>query len=334
MPIQITRRRVMSGSAAVALGSLGRPHAARAAQATKIRFLTSWFAQAEHGGLYQALATGLYADSGLDVSIDMGGPQVNGLQLLTGGNADIVMSYDIQVLKAVENKLPVLTIASTFQSDLQGLMTHPDVGALGDLKGRKIFIATTSRSTFWPWLQQSFGFTDDQAAPYTFNLQPFLADKSSAVQGYGTSEPFEARQMGAAVKFFLFADDGYPPYGNPLVTTRDFAAKHPDAVRAFLRATMLGWRDYLQNPAPGNALIKRANPKMDDARIDYAVARMKSLNLLGGGDAAVNGIGTMTQARWQKTYDFLVSGRILAPATPWTSAFTTRFVDGLDVLPA
>lgn len=324
----------MSGGAAVVLESLGRPPVARAAQATKIRFLTSWFAQAEHGGLYQALATGLYAKAGLDVSIDMGGPQVNGLQLLTGGNADIVMSYDIQVLKAVENRLPVLTIASTFQSDLQGLMTHPGINGLADLRGHKVFIATASRSTFWPWLQQRFDYSDDQAAPYTFNLQPFLADGSSAVQGYGTSEPFEAQQMGAAVKFFLFADDGYPPYGNPLVTTRDFAAKNPEATRAFLRATMLGWRDYLQNPAPGNELIRRANPKMDDARIAFAVERMKALNLLGSGDAASKGIGTMTQARWQKTHDFLVASRLLAPAVDWTSAFTTRYVDGLDVLPA
>ena len=332
MPMPITRRHAALCAAAGGL-ALARPRAARAA-ATKIRFLTSWVAQAEHGGLYQALATGLYERAGLDVSIDMGGPQVNGLQLLTGGAADVVMSYDIQVLKAVENKLPVVAIASTFQSDLQGLMTHPDVAGLADLKGRKIFIASTSRSTFWPWLRQRFGYADDQAAPYTFNLQPFLIDRSSAVQGYGTSEPFEARQMGAEVKFFLFADDGYPPYGNPLVTTPAFAARNPDAVRAFVRATMQGWRDYLRNPAPANALIKQANPKMDDARIAFAIERMTTLNLLGSGDAATHGIGTMTEARWQKTYEFLVAGGIQAASTPWRSAFTTEFVDGLNVLPA
>lgn len=311
---------------------LARPHVARAAT-TKIRYLTSWFAQAEHGGLYQALATGLYEKAGLDVSIDMGGPQVNGLQLLAGGNADIVMSYDIQVLKAVENKLPVLAIGATFQSDLQGLMTHPDITGLAELKDHKIFIASASRSTFWPWLKQSFGYDDDQAAPYTFNLQPFLIDKTSAVQGYGTSEPFEAQQKGAAVKFFLLADAGYPPYGGTSVTTPAFAAKNPEATRAFLKATALGWRDYLVNPAPGNALIKQANPKMDDQRIAYAVARIKALNLICSGDAATKGIGIMTEARWQKTFAFLTAGTMLSPATRWQSAFTTRFVDGLDVLP-
>ncbi len=60
---------------------------------------------------------------------------------------------------------------------------------------------------------------------------------------------------------------------------------------------------------------------------------MRALNLLGSGDAAEKGIGTMTQARWQKTYEFLVTGKILAPTVPWTSAFTTQFVDGLNVLP-
>ena len=50
--------------------------------ADKVTFLTSWFAQAEHGGFYQAKATGLYEKAGLDVTIKMGGPQVNGSQLL------------------------------------------------------------------------------------------------------------------------------------------------------------------------------------------------------------------------------------------------------------
>lgn len=45
----------------------------------KVTFLTSWYAQAEHGGFYQALAAGLYKKHGLDVTIKMGGPQVNGM---------------------------------------------------------------------------------------------------------------------------------------------------------------------------------------------------------------------------------------------------------------
>jgi NitT/TauT family transport system substrate-binding protein len=78
---QTSRRSILAGGAALAsAGVLSNP--ARAA--TKIAFLTSWFAQAEHGGFYQAKATGFYEKAGLDVTIKMGGPQLNGLQLLTG----------------------------------------------------------------------------------------------------------------------------------------------------------------------------------------------------------------------------------------------------------
>ena len=114
--------------------------------ADKVTFLTSWYAQAEHGGFYQAKATGLYDKENLDVTIKMGGPQVNGMQLLLGGEADVIIGYDFQVLNGVSKGLPVTTIATSFQKDLQGMMTHADVKDLGDLKGKTILVATSGRT--------------------------------------------------------------------------------------------------------------------------------------------------------------------------------------------
>ena len=58
----------------------------------RVVFATDWLAQAEHGGFYQAVAEGTYAKYGLDVQIRMGGPQVNGLQLLAAGQLDVAMA--------------------------------------------------------------------------------------------------------------------------------------------------------------------------------------------------------------------------------------------------
>lgn len=326
-----TRRSALAaGAAPASAGMLPR----RARAATKITFLTIWFAQAEHGGFYQAKATGLYEKAGLDVTIKMGGPQVNGLQLLTGGDADIIMGYDIQSLGAVSKGLPVVTIGTSFQFDLQGLMTHGNINTIADLKGHTILIASSSHVTFWPWLKQRFGFTDAMAGAYTFNLQPFLLNKSLAVQGYATSEPYEARKVDPGVKFFLFAKDGYPPYGSTMVTTTGFASKNKDAAAAFVKASMLGWHDYIANPAPGNGLIKRDNPKMTDDRIAYAIKTIKDLKVLDGDAAATQGIGIMTDARWRATYDFLVKANLLPASTHWQSAFTTEFVKNLHIMMA
>src|SRR3984957_12357320 len=293
---------------AILVGSL-----APSSAADKVTFLTSWFAQAEHGGFYQAKATGLYEKAGLDVTIKMGGPQVNGAQLLLAGETGFKMGYDIQVLKGREQNQPLVTVASSFEFDLQGLMTHDDVADMAALKGKPILIAGSSRITFWPGLRAKYGFTDDQIRPYTFNLQPFFADKNVAQQAYPSSEPYQAQEQNEKVKFFLLADGGYPPYGSTIVTTEKMVAEKPDVVARVVKASLEGWRDYMKDPAPGNALIKVDNPKMTDGQIAFAIEKLKQNKAVDGGDAATQGIGVITAERYKKTYDFLVAGGLLDP---------------------
>ncbi len=57
----------------------------------RLRFATDWRAQAEHGGFYQALASGAYAKRGLNVQIIQGGPGVNVPQLLAAGAVELGM---------------------------------------------------------------------------------------------------------------------------------------------------------------------------------------------------------------------------------------------------
>jgi NitT/TauT family transport system substrate-binding protein len=101
-----------------------------------------------------------------------------------------------------------------------------------------------------------------------------------------------------------------------------------------VKASLQGWKDYLTNPAPANVLIKQDNPKMTDDRIDFAIKTMKDIKLLDGDAAATQGIGVMTEARWQATYDFLVKANLLKASTNWKSAYTTEFVKDLHIMMA
>ncbi len=299
----------------------------------KITFLTSWFAQAEHGGFYQALATGLYKKHGLDVTVKMGGPQVHGMQLMLAGQADMHMGYDFQVLKTLEQGGDPVTVATSFQHDLQGLLAHDDVPNLASLKGKTILVATAGRSSWWPWMKDKYGYSEDQVRPYTFNLQPFFADKNVAQQAYMSSEPFQAEKAGMKAKFFLFARDGFPPYGTTIVTTQKLVSEKPDAVKRFVQASMEGWKSYLKDQAPANALIKKDNPKMTDDQLAYAIAKLKEQELLTGGDAAKSGIGTMTDERWKKTHDYMVDAGLLKSGVDVRKAYTLQFVKDIRVMP-
>src|SRR3990170_7712792 len=180
----------------------------------KVRFGTNWVAEAEHGGFYQALADGTYAKYDLDVTIVPGGPNVNNRILLPVGKLDFFMSANtLQSFDAVEHNIPTVAVAASFQKDPQVFVAHPDVSKFEDLKTRTLFVSKEGMTTYFQWLKADYGFDEAKVKPYTFNAQPFLADKTSAMQGYITSEPFAIeKQGGFKPKVFLLADQGFSSY--------------------------------------------------------------------------------------------------------------------------
>jgi NitT/TauT family transport system substrate-binding protein len=319
---------------AIVLAAATMLTAAGARAQEKFVYQTNWYAQAEHGGFYQAVAEGTYAKYGLDVTIKMGGPQLNGLQVMAAGQADCLMSTDMAVLLARNTGVPVLTVASIFQKDPQVLITHEDVKSFEGLKGKTIFIGAASHRTFWPWLKAKYGLTDAQVRPYTFNIQPFIADPDSAMQGFLTSEPFAIQKAGVKANVLMFSDHGYPAYNTTISCMEETVTKRKAALAAFVRATMEGWKSYLANPAPAHALIRRDNPNMTEEQLAYSVGKLRDLGMVTGGDAQRLGIGIITEARLKASYDLLVSAGVIdAAKVDLAKTYSTEFIRDLRVLP-
>ena len=301
----------------------------------KFVYMTNWFAEAEHGGFYQAVATGLYKKAGLDVTIKMGGPQVNIFQLMAAGQTDCVMgSSDLQIMQQRENGLPITTVAAMFQKDPQVLIAHEDVKSFEQMKGKTILIAQSANRGYWPWVKAKFGLTDAQTRPYTFNIQPFVADKNTVQQGYITSEPYAIQKAGVKANVLMFSDFGYPAYATTISCMDKTVKSRKAAVAAFVKATAEGWKSYLADPAPGNALIKKDNPEMTDDQLAYSVGKLKESGMVTGGDAAKLGIGVMTEARAKASYDFMVASKLLDPAkVKLADTYTAEFIKEVKVLP-
>jgi NitT/TauT family transport system substrate-binding protein len=296
----------------------------------KVAFGTNWYAQAEHGGFYQAIATGIYNDYGLDVTIEMGGAQINGTQLLMGGVIDFYMGSGADAIRAVEENIPKITVAAIFQKDPQVLLAHPNTGieSIEDLKGKSIYISATSNTTYWPLLKELYGLTDDQKRPYNFTVGPFLADKNAVQQGYLSSETYTIEKEGGFEPvILLLADYGYTPYSTTIETRKELVENNPDLVQRFVDASIQGWSSYLENPEPGNQLIKQANPEMSDELLAFGFQKMKEYELITAGDAKTQGIGIMTDERWQSFFQSMVEAGIYDANTDYKQAFTLQFVN-------
>jgi NitT/TauT family transport system substrate-binding protein len=312
--------------------------AAHAQSLDRVTFGTNWVAQGEHGGFYQALADGTYKKYGLDVTIVPGGPNVNNRLLLTSGKLDFFMSANtLQSFDAVEQNVPIVPVAAMFQKDPLVLLAHPGQGVekLEDLKALTLFVGREGFATYFQWLKSDFGFDEKRVRPYTFNPQPFLADKRSAMQGYITSEPFAIeRQAGFKPKVFLLADYGFAPYSTLIEARRDTIAKRADVVQRFVDASIIGWSTYLcGDTRAADALIRKHNPEMSDGLLAYARTTMAAHGIVRSGDADKLGIGAMTEARMKSFFDTMVRAGVVKASTDWRQAFTTQFVNKKVGLP-
>jgi NitT/TauT family transport system substrate-binding protein len=330
----VTTRRALI---ALALTALAAP--AQTQQLDKVAFGTNWVAEAEHGGFYQAVADGTYRKYGLDVTIVPGGPQVNNRLLLLGGKIDFFMSANsLQSFDAVAQNIPTVVVAASFQKEPQVLLAHPgQAEKFEDLKKLTLFISSEGQQSYFKWMQAEFGFALEKVKPYTFNPQPFLVDRNSAMQGYVTSEPFAVEKAGVKPKIFLLADHGFNTYSTLIETRREMVEKRPDLVQRFVDASAIGWYNYLYGDnRAANELIRKHNPEMTQELIEYSIGKLKDYGIVDSGDSLKLGIGAMTDARMASFFDKMVKAGVVEPNVDFRKSYTLQFVNkgiGLELRP-
>lgn len=319
----------------VAAGALAQP------DLTEVRFGTNWLPQAEHGGFYQALADGSYAECGLEVKIIPGGPQVNNRALLMAGRLDFYMGGDLLLaFNAVAEGVPVVTIAAAFQKHPQVFLSHPGVADSWDeLKDLTLLIAANGYVSYYQWMIAEHGFSPERRAPYNFNPAPFIADPQTGMQGFVSSEPYTVANTpgGFEPNVFLIADQGYSTYSTTIETMAQTIETRPEVVQCFVDGSIRGWYHYIYGDnAAANQMILEANPDMSQDRIDYAISAMIDYGIVDSGDALDLGVGAMTEAKVKDFFDKMVAAGVIPSDIDWRAAFTSEFVNkgvGMELRP-
>lgn len=291
----------------------------------KVVLQSDWFPQAEHGGFYQALAKGFYREAGLDVEILPGGPGATIKLSVAKGTADFGMYRSDDVIVAASRGLPLIMVGAVLQHDPEALLVHADsaVKTLADLNGRSV-IAPPSM-TWIPYVKQKYKIKFD-LRPLNYGLAVFLADPNAIQQCMITSEPYFAEQHGAKVRTVPLATSGYDPY-HVIMCRRELTRTSPDMVRAFVAASMRGWRDYLEgDPAPAHALIQQRNHQMSTGQLDYSRRALLAQALVTGDATRGERIGRITLERIQQQIDVLTDVKILEVPVTAASVATRAFL--------
>lgn len=334
----IDRRALLAGggllAASVALGACDNAQVPVDEEGrVRLRLAVETPANAEHGGFHQAIASGAYEKRGLNVQIIQGAPGGDLAGKLAAGSVELALAADsFTPMRLVAQGAPVKAVAAFFQKSPLVLMTRPDAALTGiaDLADRPVFLPDAARETVWPWLRHAYGFTDDQLQPWSDDPAAFLADRQAVRLGDLTRDPYQIRREGGAEpRSFLLADEAYPAYGALVLAPTAFARDNAEALRKFIAASVEGWRDYIQGDGrDADALIRRANPEMRQPDLDQARALLRARGLVDGGDAALYGLGAMTDERWKTFLDAMAEAGVYPANLDWRQAFTTQYLPG------
>jgi NitT/TauT family transport system substrate-binding protein len=318
--------RNLCGFFLVGLSSLGCHHAANETGATKIVFQADWYPQPEHGGFYTALAKGFYKDEGLDVTILPGGPYISVEKQVSSGSAQFGMGSSDKVLEANSLGQSLVAVAATMQHNPQGVMVRKDspIHSFSDLNGHSIAI-DVGESTWFEYLVKRFQLNDVHVVPAMMNVANFVADPQYIQQAFMTSEPFFAHQAGIETRVLLVSEAGYDPY-RVTFTTSSYIQQHPDVVTKFVRASLMGWRAYLNDPAPAHAMIAKLNPALNPAWMQFSWQQLRDGHFVAGEEPSGAQLGQLDPKRWATMYQQLVDLKVIDKAFDPTTAYTLQFL--------
>jgi NitT/TauT family transport system substrate-binding protein len=285
----------------------------------------NWFPEMEHGGFYAALIHGYYRDEGLEVTIKQGGARTPTVNEVATGRAEFAIGNADDLLLGRANGAEVTAIFSPLQDSPRCIMVHQDSGVrlLDELKGLRL--AIKSGQPFEAWLRAKGKLEGVETVPFNGGVSFFLENPKHAQQGYTFSEPYVARQQGADPKCLLVSETGFNPYAGLMFASEDTVQARSKLVGKMVRASLRGWKKYLNDPETTNAHIHSLNEEMGLAALEFGAEALAPLCLPS--ELPAEDLGRMSADRWKTLASQLVEIKMLDPKKAAVDrAFTNEFL--------
>lgn len=330
---QVLRRMALIPAAALAIAMLSSP---ASAQRKDVKMMLDWIVQGTHAPFFVAQEKGYYKEGGLNVTVDAGKGATNVAVLVASGTFDFGWVDLPTMIKfnAQNPSSPLIATYISFDQTPLAIITlkSKNIRSVKDLHGRKIAggPGTAVHDTISILLKAA------KAEDVKINwlaVQPQLfgpmvaRGEADGTGGFTNSNIPALLDVGIKLEdihAIRYADFGADLYGLALVTTKQFAEKNPDTVRAFVKAVNKGTIDTIKDPAGALKLMKARDAMMKEhiekVRLDIA------LGLTYTDWVKKNGLSVVQPQRLKRTIDSVVEAYKL-PSTPKPEdVYTDKFL--------
>ena len=295
------RGRITALSASLAVAALALTGCAPAENVLNIQL--SWIKNSEFAGEFYAVENGYYKDAGFTSVNLVAGPAATEAEVLSG-NALVGIANPISTAPIIlgENA-PLKIIGTTYQKNPFTILSLKDGGNIAtvqDLIGKRIGVQAGPNETLFDALLKANGIDASKVTkvPVQYDPAPLVNGEVDGFLAYVTNESFVVADQGYEVTNLLFADNGLPFVTESFVVTQDSIDNNRAALKAFLKATILGWKDSIADPNGGADLALNVYGADLGLNADKEYYQSKTQNeiLVQTDETAANGLFTISDA--------------------------------------
>jgi putative hydroxymethylpyrimidine transport system substrate-binding protein len=304
------------------------------AQPEKFRLILDYFPNADHAGIYAALDD--YAQAGLDVEILTPPDPSAPLKLLQAGKADLVVSYEPELLLARDKGAELIAVGALAQKPLTSVISlNKDIKEIADLEGKKVGTAGIPyQSAYLKSIVAANGLKDVREVNVGFNFTPaMIAGKVDATLGsFWNYEAVDLRRRNREPTVFRMEDLGVPTYNELIFVARrkDLDDDGASRLRRFLVATTRGHQRLREDPAAGLDPLLEANEDLDRGLQEAVVQETLPVFFPENPKAPW---GFQDRAAWQAYGNWMFENGLVKQRPVAGPAVTNEFLPGQGVVP-
>ncbi|MBV9809164.1 MAG: ABC transporter substrate-binding protein [Solirubrobacterales bacterium] len=259
---------------ALLAGGCGEKQESVSGAASSVQQLTlmlDWFPNADHAGIYQALAEGDFAKAGLKVHVQVPSDPAAPLRLLAAAKVDAAISYEPELLLARNQGQALVSVAAIVQKPLTSIVSvgSKHITTPAQLRGKRVGNAGISyQHAYLTTILARAGVPASSVKEINVGADLVPAMLSGRVDAtLGAFWNYEAIQLAMLKKHpnvIHMEQVGVPAYDELIVVVRkNTIVNHPDVVRRLVQALARGYEAVRNNPPAAVANLVHASPGLD-----------------------------------------------------------------------
>jgi NitT/TauT family transport system substrate-binding protein len=296
----LTRREALQfAGAATAAGLVSV--SANAQGRTVINLQLGWLLSGNQLGEACAKQLGYYEQEGIELRVQAGGPNIDGVAVVASGRFEIgQVSSSPSLMLAASQDIPIRCFAVGAQQHpytFFSLKKNP-VREPKDLVGKRVGIQATGVILLRALLgKNKIPESEVKIVTIGADMSPLMTGQVDVVTGWLTNTTALAVIGDQRVDMRLW-DCGVRLYALPYYATTKTLATRGDVLAKFVRATARGWQYAYENRAKAVDLLVKEFPNLD--RADELVAADVMLKFVFDENTMANGWGAMDPAIWKE----------------------------------